>query len=411
MKKIMILGAGTYQVPLIKRAKERGLYTIIVSPEGNYAGLKLNIADKVYHYDVRDEEKILEIAMKEKIDGITTDQTDVAVRTVAYVAEKMNLSGIGIEIAKLFTDKSLMREKGKALGLPTIPSCRTDSLEEAKKFFSELSADAIIKPVDSQGSRGVYRIVSRKDLENKYPIAKNFSRNGEVIIEKYIYGEEYEVDSIVVNGVANTLMCADRELYQIDDIFASTLGLYPSVADKKIVDKLLDVNKRTIEGFGLKYGLTHSEYLRDKNDGEIYLVEAAARGGGIFISSHIAELQSGINTSDFLIDFALGNDITIDKVETNKCHCGYVTFYLPAGEVVSDEGVETIKNKDYVHTSTLDMVFIGSKTGVFTDKTARYIIIIKGSSREELLQHIDEIRNTIKIQVKTKDGLEGPVWG
>ena len=31
MKKLMILGAGVYQVPLIKREKEKGLYTIVVS--------------------------------------------------------------------------------------------------------------------------------------------------------------------------------------------------------------------------------------------------------------------------------------------------------------------------------------------------------------------------------------------
>ena len=53
MKKIMILGAGVYQVPIIQKAKEKGLYTIAVSPRGNYPGLK--IADKTYDLDVRDQ--------------------------------------------------------------------------------------------------------------------------------------------------------------------------------------------------------------------------------------------------------------------------------------------------------------------------------------------------------------------
>ena len=30
MKKLMVMGAGTYQVPLIKRAKALGIYTIAV---------------------------------------------------------------------------------------------------------------------------------------------------------------------------------------------------------------------------------------------------------------------------------------------------------------------------------------------------------------------------------------------
>ena len=44
MKKLMVLGAGYDQVPLIERAKQMGLYVVTVSP-GDYPGMKL--ADKV----------------------------------------------------------------------------------------------------------------------------------------------------------------------------------------------------------------------------------------------------------------------------------------------------------------------------------------------------------------------------
>ena len=65
MKKIMILGAGIYQVPLIKTAKRMGLYTIVVSIPGNYPGFAL--ADKVYYENTVDDEKILEIARAEPV--------------------------------------------------------------------------------------------------------------------------------------------------------------------------------------------------------------------------------------------------------------------------------------------------------------------------------------------------------
>lgn len=403
----MILGAGMYQVPLIQRAKERGLYTIAVSPEGDYPGL--SIADKVYYHDVRDEKAVLEAAEYEKIDGITTDQTDVAVRTMAYVADKMGLAGIDYDTARLFTDKSLMREKSSSLGLPTIPSWRVTSLEEALARFRELGSSAIIKPIDSQGSRGVYRIDSVEDLIEKFNSAVAYSRNGGVIIEKFISGTEMEVDSIVADYKCKTLMYADLEPYRVEGIFASTTRLYPSVKDRKVIDKLLDINKRTIEGFGLRQGLTHSEYMMD-TDGEIYLIEAAARGGGTFISSHIAELQTGINTSDFLLDIALGDRTDIPEFETGRCHCGYVTFYLPEGEIVSDEGVEKVRAMDCVHKDTLDTIGIGVKTKTFTDKTSRYAIIVKDDSREHLLDDIAKIREMLKIRVKTVSGMKGPVW-
>ena len=80
MKKIMILGAGIYQVPLIETAKRMGLYTIVVSIPGNYPGFAL--ADKVYYENTVDDEKILEIAREENIDGIVTTGTDVCVITI-----------------------------------------------------------------------------------------------------------------------------------------------------------------------------------------------------------------------------------------------------------------------------------------------------------------------------------------
>lgn len=403
----MVMGAGMYQLPLISRAKERGIFTIAVSPDGNYPGLQ--IADKVYYYDVRDEDRVLSSAMEENIDGITTDQTDIAVRTVAYVAEKMRLPGIGYETAKLFTDKNMMREKSRALGLPTIPSWKVKTLEEALERFRELGAEAIIKPLDSQGSRGVYRIDSTEGLIEKFNSAAIYSRSGDVILEKFIVGTELEADSIVADYEAKTLMYADLEPYEVEGIFASTTRLYPSVKDEEIVKKLLDLNKKTIEGFGLKQGLTHSEYMMDR-DGEIYLIEAAARGGGTFISSHIAELQTGINTADFLIDIALGNRTDIPEFETGKCHCGYVTFYLPEGEIISDEGVKAVQSMDCVHKDTLDTIKVGVKTQTFSDKTSRYAIILKASSRKELMKDILTIRRILNIKVKTVSGIRGPVW-
>ena len=66
MKKILILGAGIYQVPLIKTARRLGIYSIVCSIPGNYPGFEY--ADKVYYENTTDAEKILEIARKENID-------------------------------------------------------------------------------------------------------------------------------------------------------------------------------------------------------------------------------------------------------------------------------------------------------------------------------------------------------
>ena len=108
MKKIMILGAGIYQVPLIKTAKKLGLYTIVVSIPGNYPGFEL--ADKVYYENTVDDEKILEIAKEEQIDGIITTGTDVCVITIGKVCDAMGLAGLSYEADKFDSAMNYVKE-------------------------------------------------------------------------------------------------------------------------------------------------------------------------------------------------------------------------------------------------------------------------------------------------------------
>lgn len=408
MRKLLILGAGQYQVPIIKQAKEMEFFTIVISPDGDYPGLK--IADKVCHMDVRDEKAILEIAKAENIDGVITDQTDIAVRTVAYVAEKMNLPGIGYDCSKLFTDKYLMRKRTMELGLPTIEYKMTDNFDDARDFFKSLNGNAIIKPVDNQGSRGVFLIHSEEELEADFAEAKQFSASGQVIIERHITGREFEVDSILADYNEKTLMYADTDLFDIPNVFASRTRLYPSVADAKTRTRLMKLNHEIITGFGLKQGLTHSEYIMDEKSGEIYLIEAAARGGGSYISSHISRLQTGVDTSEFLVNLATGQTHSIPEFETARCHCGYVTFFLPEGEIIDVKSMEDVKNLPFVYKHTLDDIEKGMKTEPFSDKSARYVIIAKADTRQMLNERIDKIREMLQIKVKTAGGFEGPIW-
>lgn len=407
MKKILILGAGNHQVHIIRQAKKMGLDTLVISPDGDYPGLK--IADKIYYEDATDGEKVFEIAHAESVDGIVTDQGEMFVRAQAYAAEKMGLQGIGYERALLFTDKNAQKEKCEMLGLPTIEHGLVKTLSEAKSLFRKINGNAIIKPTDSSGSRGVTKIVTESDLDDNFETTRAFSKDGNVIMERFISGPEFEVDSIVVNGECKYLMHADLTEFQIPNVFACSTILFPSMAENKVIERLIDTNKTTIEGLGLENGLAHAEYIKDDATGNIYLMEAAARGGGLFLSSHIVEMQTGLNTAEFLINLALGNIKELPEFQRELCHCGYVSFYLPVGEVVSVEGLDDALMLPYV-TKSLINVKNGMKTTKYTDKRLRNVLFLRAQSREELMSHIEEIRKTVKIKVKTPDGIRGPIW-
>lgn len=116
MRKIAIIGASYLQLPLVKRAKEMGLYTICFAwAEG---AVCKDVADKFYPISIVEKEQILDVCRQEQIDGICTIASDVAAPTVAYVAEQMGLVGNSYESSLKANNKILMRNAFAAADVP-----------------------------------------------------------------------------------------------------------------------------------------------------------------------------------------------------------------------------------------------------------------------------------------------------
>ena len=116
MKKLLILGAGQMQVPIIALAKQLGHYTIVAdydpqAPGFEYADVKSTIS-------TIDKDAVLELAQSEQVDGILTT-SDFPVRVVAYVSEKLGLPAMSQKVAEICTDKYQQRKLFKDNGINT----------------------------------------------------------------------------------------------------------------------------------------------------------------------------------------------------------------------------------------------------------------------------------------------------
>lgn len=406
MQNIMVLGANTLQIPLIKQVKKSGYNVVVVSPQIDEPGFKY--ADYSIFADVRDEETVLKYAEKHQIVGVITDQTDIPVRTAAYVAERLGLPGIGYETACLFTDKFLMREKCKELGIPTLEYKNVDNLQEAIEFFEKQKSDVILKPVDNQGSKGIYKVTNKEELILKFKESINYSKAGKVLIEQFVTGREFVVEGLVYNYEFQNLICGDTHYFDIPDVFSATTRVFPSTADGELIKRVESLNKKIITDFGLKQGISHSEFIMDGND--IYLIETAARGGGVFISSDLISLSTGLNTEEFLVGISTGTIQKAPDIKKTEKVCCYIAFFLPVGEIISLDGVEEVKGMQYTHRHSLDSLKIGSITKPYKDKTARTFIIVSGENHEQLNARVNTIKQVLNIKVKTSKGIKGPIW-
>ena len=112
MKRVLIVGAGIGQVFLARKIKALGHYLVTVTLPGNQP--VIDIADKVRYENVFNKEGVLAIAREEKVDAVISDQNDMMMPTVAYVAEHMGLPGNGIKVVHDYCDKNAFRDNRTA---------------------------------------------------------------------------------------------------------------------------------------------------------------------------------------------------------------------------------------------------------------------------------------------------------
>ena len=340
-KKILVIGGGKWQVPIIQKAKNLGHYVICSNLYEDSIGFEYS--DKSYVANVLDKEKNLKIAIDEKVDAIITDQSDIAVNTVAYISEKLGLNGVGYDIADLYTNKFRMRKELKVENLchPKFKEFKT--LYEAINFFNLLDTDAIIKPLANQSSRGIYKITCIDELKDKFYNTMECSIDETILIEEYIRGFELTVEGYKTSRKHYTLAISKKKHYENLPVVAKSLTYQIDFKEfdrkelERINDNLFD---------RLPFGITHTEYKYWNN--KFYLIEAAIRGGGTKISSHIIPVVSGIDVNELLIKNALENEnIDIQSV-TNENYAILQFFDFKAGTVSKINGIDYLKNNQNI---------------------------------------------------------------
>lgn len=391
MARIMVVAGGAWQCPIVRLAKSKGHFVVCTnlypdSPAFAYAdvGVVANVLDR---------EKNLAIARQYRPDAVLTAQSDIAVPTVAYVAEQMGLKGIGLEMANRFTNKYTMREFTSRSGFPS-PRFRKCYTEEQAVDFLQQTPVAILKPLDSQSSRGVHIVRSAQEVRQHFADCVQYS-NAEkaVLIEEYIEGTEFTVDGIKTPTEYAVTAISEKSHYAHNPNIAKRL-LFTRHNDRYDYDKLRKVNTAMVEAMGLPFGVTHAEYKY--KDGEFYLIEIAARGGGTKISSDIVPLVSGINSNELLLETLLGGT---PAIRPGPCHaCAVLGFFdFKPGRVVSVQGIEEARRLPGTHDIGLELREGQVLEKAQDDRSRCGYYILYAESVQELEDREKRLKETVKV--------------
>ncbi len=392
-KKIMILGASALQTPAIISAKEKGLHVIVVDKDANAAGVKY--ADEFFEISTIDEVSIISIAEKINIDGIMTLATDMPMRAVAAVGNKLGLNTIDYETAIRATDKTKMREALLKHNVSIPAFFIIDNFDDFTDLIQTCEFELIMKPADSSGSRGVCLLRDRENLLEKFEYTKKFSRSGKIIVEEYMSGNEVSVESITIEGTTKIIAITDKITTGAPH-FVEMGHSIQSQVDGITKLRIEELVRKTILAIGIENGPSHTEIMLTDEGPKV--VEIGARLGGDNITTKLVPLATGVDMVGACIDLALGEIPDLSQKVDKGAAIRYIDSKVG---IISDiHGVVSIDTSD----SIVEVVItkkIGDEIGLIESSSDRVgYIIAQSDDAGNAVNICNEALKKIKINME-----------
>jgi biotin carboxylase len=393
---LQILGAGRLQKKTIKQAEESGIEVVAVDfdkqAEGKgFATYKSDISTLDYRAN-------LSLAKKYNVDGILTTGTDQPVLIAAKVADRLHLpSFISVNTALLVTNKEKMKAAFRSFGIPSSGYRVIKSLEEAESLRT-VSFPLVIKPVDSQGQRGVFLVDNFMMLKRKIETSFEHSKSRRVIVENYIEGPEITANVWVDKGRPHVLMVTDRIVYNnLPNIGLCLAHIFPSRHAGRHKERIERIIKKLVMGFEIYNGPVYIQMIISEEGP--FIGEVACRVGGGH-EEDLIPVVTGFDIRRHLIDYAIGRpqNLREEEIVFNRRGCYAVFFVGAKKDTVADfmPMEQQVNSKNFLGGDFY--VRRGMKTNPPRTATDRIgYFLVKGKDRKSLLANAANIYSRLTI--------------
>jgi biotin carboxylase len=186
-----------------------------------------------------------------------------------------------------------MREKAHDSGIRVPAFVPVLNHERIREFLATVPGPWVFKPRSEAASLGIKRIQSAEEV---WPLIDELGdRQSSYLIEKMIPGDVYHVDAItsereIVFAAAHRYRRPILNITQEGGVFGTRTVLHGSDEETE----LLAFHAKLLATLGLVRGVSHTEFIRSRDDGQFYFLETAARAGGAHITD-LVEASTGIN--------------------------------------------------------------------------------------------------------------------
>ena len=402
-KRLVILGGNPETIELVNKAKENGIFTIVVDPNPNSPAKRA--ANLGVDIDGLDTKSIITYIKSNPVDGILVGVADILVKSYHEIGKELNFPiYTNEEIVEVFSYKNKFKSKLIEFGLNGIP--------EFNYPLDHMVYPVMVKPVDNGGGVGISSAQNDIELEQAINIALQNSKSKKYIIEKFMNSDDCGIYLTIQDGEIFTSLVYDRFTTK-DQIGKSNVclgGVYPSKYLNLYLSKVELKLTKMLKALNVKNGVLMLSAFIEKKEFYFYDVGFRLQGEAPQI------ILNNINQFDqvqMLIDFAMTGKFgeqNLSKFNDIRLHNNYaatIWFLGKEGVINKIEGIEEIKNLKRVievrqrlfENDSITRYMIGN------EKQVIFRVYIKGENKEKLVETYNKVIDKLKVLDKNNNSM------
>ena len=286
-EKIVVLGSGPIRigqgvefdyttVHAIWGIIEAGYEAIIINNNPETVSTDYTISDKLY-FEPLTYEDVMNVIDLEKPLGVVVA---LGGQTAINLASRLDKSGVKIfgsssSSIDLAEDRKLFEKAMEEINIPMPKGYGVYSVEEAINAANNIGYPVLVRPSFVLGGRMMHIVYDEDVLKEKVKEAIEFNSEHPVLIDKYIVGQECEVDAIC-DGCDVFIPGIMEHIERTGVHSGDSMSVYPPYSLKEEVKNII-VDYTTKIGKKLNMiGLYNIQFIVDNED-NVYIIEVNPR--------------------------------------------------------------------------------------------------------------------------------------
>ncbi len=315
-KKIIVLGAGPIRigqgvefdystVHAVSTIKNSGYEAIIINNNPETVSTDYTCSDKLY-FEPLTTEDVMNIIEFEKPEGVIAS---LGGQTAINLAEPLMKHGVKIigtdcEAIERAENRDSFEKVLKTLNIPQPQGKAVTNIEAGVAAANEIGYPVLVRPSFVLGGRAMQIVADENQLRHYLKTAVEIDEDKPVLVDKYIFGKEVEIDAICDGK--EVFVPGIMELVERTGIHSGdSISVYPtfSISDK-VKGIILQYAKKLGLGIGI-VGLYNIQFIVDKDD-NVFIIEVNPRSSRTvpFLSK-----ATGYSLADIATEVILGKSL------------------------------------------------------------------------------------------------------